>query len=201
LAGQEVAGIFTTEKYINILSNIKKILKMAIQKETYYGKPTTADPAGDTLKLTRIAEFIIIDTVVGGISGDGGTSNMIDLSDLLAKTIRPVTHMDTDIKEDATAALALEDDAKVYLEIAKKQNVRLIKQLPAGVTLLDSFNTWANAQIGVSDDEIFYVTYLGLPKIKNNKQFPYVGYKLTEETDLVYISIDQVTGTISLYRN
>lgn len=201
MAGQEVAGIFTTEKYINILSNIKKILKMAIQKETYYGTPPNNDPAGNTPQLTRIAEFIIIDTVVGGISGDGGTSNMIDLSDLLAKTIRPVTHMDTDIKEDATAALALEDDAKVYLEIAKKQNVRLIKQLPAGVTLLDSFNTWANAQIGVSDDEIFYVTYLGLPKIKNNKHFPYIGYKLTEETDLVYISIDQVTGTISLYRN
>lgn len=168
---------------------------MAIQINSYDGTSPAADPAGNAPEITRIADYIIIDTVLAGISGDGGSST-IDLTELLsgAHAVQPVTYSKLESESVASSG----PDAISYLEISRGRNVRILSSLPAGVTLQSTFQPWSAAQIGVLDDEVFYIVYNG-PKVKNNKIFPYAGYKMTDSGDKIYVELNNTTDTAKFF--
>ncbi len=169
---------------------------MAIQKNSYDGLSAGADPAGDAPVITRITGFIIIDTVVGGISGDNGDNLSLDLTDLLASltATKPVVHFNPEEQAGLTALT----DSVLILEIAPGRNVRFINDLPDGVTLQAEFDLWSDTQIGLLNDEVYHILYDG-PKIKNNKIFPYPGFQMRDAADRVYVEINNTADSVKYY--
>lgn len=163
---------------------------MAVQKNSYNGATPAQNPAG-TQTVKRIRDGIIIDTVVGGIAGGGTEKN--DLSALFLYRASPSG------KQGIAIAAA---GSSTYVQITQNRNVTILNSLPPGVTLMETYdqnnNNWSVSQVGIIDDEVFYVSYNGA-KIKNNKIFPYEGYKLVQATDFVCLEIDFSTNTAKIY--
>ena len=168
---------------------------MAIQRNSYDGSSAAADPAGNASDITRIAGFIIIDTVVGGISGKGG-SFKLDLRKLLSKVM--AARNTANAKTIASKKLAAPAGSPIFLEIAPGRNISFINALPAGVTLQESFSPWSDAQIGVLNDEVYYIEYDG-SKIKSNKIFPYAGFAFGSATDRIYVELNSAADTTKFY--
>lgn len=88
----------------------------------------------------------------------------------------------------------------VWLRVEENYQLTVLTAAPAGLVILDAFNSWSETEILAKENEVFVVEHSGLPMSAANQK-SVTGFSFGAPGDVITIKIDQAANTVTLYRN